>query len=618
MNIQLCEPKNNAKDDNDNNNPPATLDNGTVYITNNLKEEKQKGLSFNNFSAEENCKFLSNNSLRSYCDSRSAKKNNLLQEEFTHNSMIDFDINNIQINYNNSNNFISANHNKSLLLQTSIEQGLSELDKIYGFKINTIKISFLRNLKLHVLNKYALRITKAIKIFIHKIKQRKNNKNSMQHINYDIKNTCNYEANKAFTGLALQAYANNAEEKFNKSSENLTNDDSGYSETVIDLVRIIQLYVYDINNSAINKYNYLLRMFNRWKSISLKQINCDAKKLAFSHFIDTNKSIAIEDNTNSTSITSMPSMQNKELIKSSSLVIYCNYISRLTNNIELFINKIQKIAIKNLFGFYFSKTKRNENVKNYSNIRNLEVYSFDINLTNSINNNYNYNKVNINYGSNQLLNRSLAGLPELNSIIPSNFKSNTSMNNILVNKSFNLENNYFSAKNINKSVFFKCNNSSNNFNNNNNHNLNNSTNDPNSNLNNRSLVSGNTNINNKYNNSLNQSIYSKNVRLNSDMESEEEFEELNEIKISCAIEIQNCWRDYQIQKYILKYAKKLQILDKLLKKNKNKLKHFVEFYISHWQKNILLARLIRSVINIQKAFKRFHLRRSKSSNKEIN
>lgn len=119
---------------------------------------------------------------------------------------------------------------------------------------------------------------------------------------------------------------------------------------------------------------------------------------------------------------------------------------------------------------------------------------------------------------------------------------------------------------------------------------------------------------NNYNTCNTQSVvYSKNLTFNSELKSDEEPDEINEIKISCAIEIQNFWRDYKIQQYILALVDKMKYLDKLIKRKNYKLKNSKLISFIKWKKKIFIIKIIEKAKLIQRFFRKRKFRKNNIS-----
>lgn len=376
------------------------------------------------------------------------------------------------------------------------------------------------------INKLAMLLTRNIRKFLNKIKLLKNRKNSL-FSNEEHKYP--FSLNNGFTGYRID-YKDT--ENVNRDTEMKLDDleKSNYSDRVIDLVKIIQIYIYDKNN-PINKFNYLLRLFNRWRTETfIKQINTSEGNLNISK--EKNYLSNLNFNTNIFY----------------SVDLYSKYVNIYTEKIEKFCSSIIKIALKNILN-YIKDIKneeknpnklQNNNTTN-SNSKNFEVFSFNINLSTA--------NTNLEGNTNFQLSKSL--------ICPKS--KDESFNRI--NKSYTLE----------------------------------------SDKENRSLINLSYNYNNKLNN---KSTLNKHVTFVDMSISENEDDEIEEMKISCAIDIQNFWREHLIQQYIKSYVKKLNFVEKITRNISSKFTGKVLFYFLEWRKFLKHERLLKNVLLIQKNFRK--------------
>jgi len=435
--------------------------------------------------------------------------------------------------------------------------------------------------------------------------------------------------------INLKDISENNNQKINESSADII-DDSGYSETVIDLVHVIQLYIYDKSN-AINKLNFLLRVFNRWRNIcnrssSKREINIHdtsttsvQKRIEFIPDIrtiiteSTPKLEIVRQKNNVLLSQDLYAVDNESLIVCASakqppqrkqrncIQIYSNYMNNLTNKLETFMKRIETFCLKGFivhmrkkqrscnkkaafaqedeFYIYISenlkdaynenkndlkdsteiisksreKSKKTINKKKrstYKALTKLEVFSFDFNLSASIN--YNYIPA-------SFINSSSYMLAE-----EKNINKNHSLNIHINNKSTC---NFEGTNNLRRNVTFNNNNLS---------------------------FSPSRYLNTGINHSV---TYSKNATFNSELRSEEEPDEINEVRISSVIQIQNLWREYRIQKYLLNYAKKLKFVDRFIKRKNIKLKSILSICYSRWKKTLFKIKIDKAVKIIQKFYR---------------
>jgi hypothetical protein len=483
-------------------------------------------------------------------------------------------------------------------------------------------ILLIRNLKIELIKEKAFLITRNVRKFLSKLKLKKSENffslsiTSLSNLNHNInqyhededkdknkdKDKEKDKENPFYTSNEFSECKSSPLDNdynnikiinnniINENSDNKLEDlnQSNYSSKVIDLVKIIQIYIYDKNNS-INKFNYLLRLFNRWRREtfnSQKSINNNNY-----YNIDISKI-----NTNS-------NQNNNEMILYSNLISnkndfnliesYSNYINTIKEKIERFLNILIKLALKDLLIIIKnnSNNDKNNNI-NIFQIKNNKYNEYEISKTNtleicSFNLNYKLSSTNTNLDC-----------------INHNFSFNK--NKTLIPPRFKEENEFFNTNKINKSNILENILRENNSINYNNSNNNNSKND---NRSNRSLIS--IGMDNNYKNKLNnKSSINKNVNFisfsndNYNNNEIEEEDEMDNIKISCAIDIQNFWRNHLIQQYIKKYVKKLNIVKKFTKKNTNKLNNSVLFYFIQWRKCLKQEKILEYIIFIQKIFRK--------------
>jgi hypothetical protein len=504
----------------------------------------------------------------------------------------------------NSNSKLSIEDEKKEKLINEQEKALIILLKLFALNKQKTFFNLLRCIKLKIFQNSAKMITKNLKIYFEKLKKSTKLKPEDLKLNEEICKNLLQNSNLILKpqqkiNLTLEdisAYNNHLADE--SSTNNI--DNSGYSETVIDLVHVIQLYIYDKAN-PINKYNYLLRIFNKWRNICNKsqqenKISPTPIKKRIESFPDISPIISEntpkidKDRIKKSKSNDTSNFERENLIvcigetntqkKKNSINLYSNYINNLSRKIEKFFEKIQTFCIKGIINHILkseitkkvtfaeesednlgdSTTKLTESKKisnskshkkQYSsekNITKLEIFSFDINLSSS---------VNCNYRPSTLRNPSYSFAEEDRHTL-----------NIQINRKSNKSD---ISKNIRK----------------------------NTNYNNESFSQ-----NPYYNSGNNQSVgFSKNMSFNSELRLDEEPDEINEIRISCAIEIQNFWREYKIHKYLLNYSSKLKILDRFIKRKNLKSKNFVFLCYAQWKKKLFMSKMNKTIQMIQKFYR---------------
>ncbi len=497
---------------------------------------------------------------------------------------------------------------KTEIYLKNYESGLIIISKLLLFKKHEFFYNLLRYLKIQHIQKSALLITSCFKKFFEKMKKKNQLVTKELQINEELRNNLikdnllfKSQENYILTLDDIRSIDSN-----HKIIESNINDseDSRYSDIVIDLVRIIQFYLYDKSNS-VNKYNYLIRIFNKWRSVS-KSKSQNYDEISKHNLLESfpNVSPLISESIPQKKIIRTISLQNSDKFEceknyigggGDNLKIYNNYINNLNSKFEKFTEKIKKFSLISLFNHVSNKKINKSDISNYTS--NL----FDkLDLVKNNNQWESINKENILYINNR------------NSIIKENtckngfntFKNSSNLEvfsfhiNIGNTENYNLKPIADKKKTqfveditlINNSVNFKVNKSSIIF-------------DPNNNLrrniNNQSLLNYHnfTSLNN-------QSIYSKTGSFNSELKSDEELDELNDAKISCVIGIQNLWRKNRLQKYIFEYSRKLKILDKYIKIKNYKLKNKILINFARWKKNNFVLKLLQKVLIIQKYIKK--------------
>lgn len=516
---------------------------------------------------------------------------------------------------------------KENLLSDNKEKALIIIMKLFTFKIQQMFLGLLRCLKLKTLQYSEKPITENLKNSYEKSRKMNQTKTDELGLNDEgrnnlIKNNNSFINTQKNLNFTLDDICANKNQRVNESSIQ-DPDDSGYAESVIDLVRVVQLYIYDKAN-PINKYNYLLRVFNRWRNIANKFkteniIESSASPIKKNlepltdispfkpesaskvNIVRDSNEIQNEDIYNQEEEGLMLCMSaSRPQKKNNSIGIYANYINNLSKKIENFMESVQRFCLIGFINFIqqkpktkrttfseeneeiaytidnniyqdnekekglrnsfkdFSDEKKNSNLKTHrkqfssdKNLIKLEVFSFDVNLSASINHNWR----------------------------PSTFRNSSYI--FAEDRNFN-----------NNSMNIQINRSTNNIDINNNFRKN---------TNNNQSFSQNPYLNTGNNHSV---VYSRNMTFNSELRSDEEPEEINEVRISCAIEIQNFWREYRIQKYLLNYSNKLKFLDRFIKTKNLKLKNFVFICYSQWKKKLFMSKINKAVKILQKFYRK--------------
>lgn len=450
--------------------------------------------------------------------------------------------------------------------------------------------------------------------------------NPQECINLTIEDFSSYNNQKASENI--RAYDKNKE---NESTDNDL-DNSGYSETVIDLVRVIQLYIYDKSN-PINNFNHLLRIFNRWRNISNRSksgidnnlratpiqkrleslsdissiISESTPKIKI--FKKTNNLIPIQDIYDDDSESLMVcSTANQPVKKRNSINMYANHMNNLSNKIEKSISIIRAYCLK---GF----------LKQIQNKQKIKIASFAVE---DVKYNYINEENNNNFDENDLRNSIERLTDSKRKSKPKTHKKQCSTDKCLtklevfsfdLNLSANINYNYQQITLINPSYILT---EDKNLNNSLNIQINKST----GNFDGTKLYRRNTTFNNDNNQSFSQNpyintginhsfVYSKNLTFNSELRSDEELDEINEVRISCAIEIQNFWREFKIQMYLINYANKLKFLDKILKQKNHKQKSYVFICYAQLKKKSFMIKMNKSIKVIQKFYRERILKRKK-------
>jgi len=535
---------------------------------------------------------------------------------------IETDISLIHKKNNQDKNFDEeAESNKEKQIK-EYKNAFNVLEKIFKFKLQEIFFVLICQLRYIKFNNYALLIKKTFKNFLQNIRKKKEMEKEEKKFNeITLGDELNTQDNPTLTLDNITVFNI---PKINFEHENCL-DDLSYSDTVIDLVRVIQFYVYDKKN-PINKNNYLMRIFNRWRYLSKVKSKDIDKNTSVSNdkgFFSLSKSIPKEiefkskdqinictkklDNIKLSNFLLEENPINNFDIKKSrkhnSLPLYKNYLNKIKIKIEKFIEKIEMFTLKDI-------------IKNLKSIK-KEDSSEEIILTGTSNIPFETDKNNKSCNDFKIYQKSRnnSKTSNLNLNPNSNKKSSTSHKEIpkLVIFSFdlNLSNNFnnnnlptFVKKNsmlvTDNSFNFQTNRTSINYESNNNFRKN---------FNNQSYSQNQTY--NNYNTCNNHSIgNSKNLTFNSELKSDEEPDEINEIKISCAIEIQNFWRDYKIQKYILALVDKMKYIDKFIKTKYYKLKNSMMLSFIQWKKKIFINKIIEKAKLIQRFFRKRKFRKN--------